>query len=688
MLLVRLIGEVALEADGAPLEPPASPRVRALLAWLALHPGAQPRSRVAGVFWPDVLETSARGSLRAALTALRGALGPAAAHLVATRESVALEDVVVDVRELDALLAAGELERAVQLGAGELLPGVDADWAHAEREEHRHRIAEAHARLTRAGGARALAHARHWIALDPLSEDAARTLMAQLAAAGDRAAALTAFRALAERLRTRLGVAPSAQTRALADAVRHGEAPPAASADVLPPALAAGADGPFVGRGEELERLDEDLAATRRGICRLALVAGEPGIGKTRLAAQFARRAHECGALVLYGRATEDTLIPYQPFVEALRTHARADGAAAASAPAELALLVPELAAGAGAGEPNRYRLFEAVRELLAAWAAARPVVLVIDDLQWIDDASALLLRHLATAHDRAPVLLLTTCSDRDLRPDHPLTRVLADIRRERTVDRVVLAGLGEAEVRALAAAWTGEPADEQRTAALCGATGGNPFLVEELLRDGSAAGVPQGVREVIASRLLRLSDDTRDTLVLAAVVGREFTLDVLARTSALDEERLLAAVDEALHTGLVCDDPARPGGYRWAHAVVRDAVYGELTAVRRSRLHAQVVTAFEALEGPPTDERLERLAYHCARAGALGTAARAVDYARAAGERALAKLAFEAAAVHFECALQSLALAGNDPEARAGLQRALADARELARGAQLAPAP
>ena len=161
MLRVRLLGELAIEADGERCEPPAPAKARGLLAWLALHPGAQPRSRVAGVFWPDVLETSARGSLRAALTALRGALGPAAAHLVATRESVALEDVVVDIRELDALLAAGELEHAAQLGAGELLPGIDTDWAHAEREEHRHRIAEAHARLARAGGARAPAHARH-----------------------------------------------------------------------------------------------------------------------------------------------------------------------------------------------------------------------------------------------------------------------------------------------------------------------------------------------------------------------------------------------------------------------------------------------------------------------------------------------------------------------------------------------
>jgi DNA-binding SARP family transcriptional activator len=642
MLRVRMFGGLALSLDDDPVELPASPRLRALIAWLALHPGPQPRSRVAGVFWPDVLERSARGSLRAALTALRDALGPAASHLVATRDTVALDDVWVDVRELDQLLTRGELERATQLAVGDLLPKLDDDWVDELREHYRARLAQAHAQLARGG---ALEHARAWALLDPLSEDAARTLIEQLAAAGDRAAALVAYNDFDERLRTRLGVVPSAATRALADSLRRGEPPAPAADDILPAALVAGSGGRFVGRTAELERLEADLAAAQRGECRLALVVGEPGSGKTRLAAEFARRAHARGALVRYGRATEEVLVPYQPFVEAL------------------ALSVDEHA-------DNRYRLFESVRQQLTRWADARTVVLVIDDVQWIDDASALLLRHLAVAHDPVPVLLLATCSDEQLGHEHALTRLVADVRRERTVDRIELGGLVEAEIAQLEGA-------AERAAELCSAAGGNPFFVEQLVRDGQA--VPQGARDVIASRLGRLSPAARELLALAAVVGSDFSLDVLARAGAVDEARLLAPLDEALRAQLIREDPQVAGAYRWAHALVREAVYSELSAARRARMHGRIVEALEQLAGPPTEQRLDRLAYHCARAGALGTAEKTVAYSRDAGDRAAAKLAFEAAAVHYECALHSLSLAGNDPATRAELEAALAEVRARA---------
>ena len=304
-----------------------------------------------------------------------------------------------------------------------------------------------------------------------------------------------------------------------------------------------------------------------------------------------------------------------------------------------------------------------------------------IDDLHWIDPASALLLRHLATAHDPAAILLITTCNDSELSGEHPVIRLLADVRRARTIDRLALTPLSEHEVGTLLSAWTAAPADTQRVAALWRSTGGNAFLVEQLLRagQGSSAALPQGIHEVIIARLGRLAHETRETLLLAAVIGCDFTLDVLAPASELAEQRLLDAVDQALRARLISEDVQQPGSYRWSHALVRDLLYRELNAVHRAQLHARVLAALEQLDGPSSDERLERLAHHCARAAALGTAAKTVAYARAAGERAMAGLAFEAAAVHFQCALHALTLAGNDPATRHDLLLALQTAHARA---------
>ena len=187
MLRVRLLGELAIEADGERCEPPAPAKARGLLAWLALHPGAHSRSEVAGTFWPDVLEESARASLRTSLSAVRRSLGGAAdAHLLATREAVALQDAWVDALAFAELTAAGRLEEALELGEGELLPSLDEEWARDARDEQRRRRAEVLAQVAERAGnpAEAVRLARARLALDPLSEEAARALIERLVAAG------------------------------------------------------------------------------------------------------------------------------------------------------------------------------------------------------------------------------------------------------------------------------------------------------------------------------------------------------------------------------------------------------------------------------------------------------------------------------------------------------------------------
>ncbi len=294
MLRVRLLGRPSLEWDGAPLDWPAGRRASELLAWLALHPGEHARADLAPAFWPDVLDESARASLRTALHELRAALGPAAAaHLVASRDRVALDrGVWVDVREARRLLREGDDAGAVALG-DDLLRGMDAEWVHPAREEHRRDVADALGRLADGAAAAgdhagAVAHARRRAALDPLAEEPARRLMTALADAGDRAAALAAYEDLRGRMAREMRVVPSPATRTLADELRAGGAGPGvapAPATVgrrLADRLAERARRSFVGRAEERRRLADALVPGAAGPA-VVMLHGPGGVGKSRL---------------------------------------------------------------------------------------------------------------------------------------------------------------------------------------------------------------------------------------------------------------------------------------------------------------------------------------------------------------------------------------------------------------------
>ena len=236
MLRVFVLGEFALEADGHRVDRIASHRARSLLAWLAIHPGLHPRARVASAFWPDVLDESARSSLRTTLATLRRELGrPAADVVTATRERVGIEtgrEVQIDRDVFEQLVSRGELQQAAALCRGELLADLDDDWVHEPREDHRRQLLELLGLIAgEAEGAgdldTALDRTRERVALDPLSEEAQGDLIRRLAAAGDRAGALAAYKAYGARLRRDLGIAPSAAIRELAEGVRSGSSQPA-----------------------------------------------------------------------------------------------------------------------------------------------------------------------------------------------------------------------------------------------------------------------------------------------------------------------------------------------------------------------------------------------------------------------------------------------------------------------------
>lgn len=454
----------------------------------------------------------------------------------------------------------------------------------------------------------------------------------------------------------------------------------------LPPELEAfGPQTAFVGRGDERERLRSLWRRAEAGEPQLGLVAGEPGIGKTRLVAEFGRELHGNGVAVLWGRSSEEALSPYQPFVQALQHHVRS------ASPDELrdqlgvggpvlARLLPELVERLGLPPPardesesERFRLFAAVVQLLGALSSERPLLLVVDDLQWADPGTLLLLKHLARDPTPMPLLVLGTYRHSEVDPDHALALALADIERDRVVERIELAGLGEDDIATLVAGLIGwhPPADVTR--GLHGETDGNPFFLEEVIRhleqlglsgdlDRLARaqatveqlGVPARVRELVARRVQRLSAATRAALANASVIGSEFDRDVLAAVTCPSNERELdQPLDEAVQARLLEETPTRIGRYGFSHALIQQALYEQQTLNRRATLHEQAAAALERLR-PDAPGMHGELAYHYARAGEP-YAGKVVEHARAAGEHALALLAYEDAIAAFSTALTAL---------------------------------
>ena len=367
----------------------------------------------------------------------------------------------------------------------------------------------------------------------------------------------------------------------------------------------------------------------------MVLVGGEPGIGKTRLVAELCRRAHADGATVLLGRSTEEALTPYQPFVEALRHYAAASPAdelalQAGTGRGVLARLVPELAGGAAEPQPadpggdgDRYALFDAVATFLREAARGRPTILVLDDLQWADAPALLLLRQLARALGDAPLLVLGTYRELEVREDDPLAGAIAELRRARVVEQVTLAGLAPDAVAELVRE-RGISLGPGALRAVTDRAEGNPFFVEELVRRPEAeleAGVPESVKDLLLRRMRRLDELERAALAAAAVLGAEFELDALERVTGLDSEALLEAMDDALAEGVLVETPDAIGRYRFAHALIRETVDGQLSATRRARLHRRAGEALEALHAEALDDVAAALAHHFAVAGDDGGA-------------------------------------------------------------------
>jgi class 3 adenylate cyclase/tetratricopeptide (TPR) repeat protein len=487
----------------------------------------------------------------------------------------------------------------------------------------------------------------------------------------------------------------------------------AASSEKPAPVTQAASFGRFVGRAQELEGLKGVFEETLSGKGRLAMVVGEPGIGKTRLTEELGVYTAVRGAQVCWGHCYEGELgVPYLPFVEALRSYVRDKGDDELRA--ELSTGAPEVAtilsdvrvrfpdlpvSPALEGDAERMRLFEGVSAFLANAATARPLVLMLDDLHWADKPTLLLLQYLARNLRRERVMIVCTYRDVELDRTHPLADMIASLRREHLYERVLLRGLDRDEVKSFI-----EAVGEQETPALFAETvyretEGNPFFVAEILRHlaesgalervdghwaGSAEGVaeqlPEGVREVIGRRLSRLGDDCNKMLTIGAAMPGGFTLEVVSRVLDTDEDVVLDLLDEALDRQILRERRDQYGTYEFNHALIRQTLYSELSTPRRIRMHRQILGALEQHYDARIDAHLTELAYHAFQAAPGGDIDKAVDYATRAGGRAVASAAHEEAARSYDLALQALELDETPNELRrAELLLALGDAHHHA---------
>ena len=653
ILRIALLGEMSLQLGEAALPPLESARAESLLAYLVLHRAApQPRQRLAFMLWPDSTEGQARTNLRHLLHTLRHTLPAADRYLEVTARTLRWRPdapVWLDVAAFEDALARGALREAVDLYSGELLQGCYDDWVLDERARLRDLLIDAldrlGAELHRSGeDGDAIAYAERLVRVDPLREASYRLLMRLHDARGDRARALRTYHACTAALERELGVGPSEETRAAYETLLGGSA------------VAETAVARLIGRATERRRLTELWREAVRGHACLVLIAGEAGVGKSRLVDELASWCAHRGAAVAEARSyPAEGVLAFGPVVAWLRSEALAPRRVRLDPRRlnELARVLPELP---GAPQPlapdeQRLQLFDAMAR--AILASTVPVLLVADDLQWADPETLRFLHFLLRARPGARLLVAATVRDTNVEPDHPVNELIRGLRALGRIEEIDLGPLSRRETAVLAERLAGRRLESDATDRLFAETDGNPLFVVETVRAGSLS--PR-VQAVIEARLTQLSEPARKLARLAAVVGRQFTTDVLAAACGLDDDALMHALDELWRRRLVRE--RGPDAYDFAHDRIREVAYAGLEPARRRRTHLRVAQALAA-GGDPAE-----VAFHFDRGGAVDDAAR--WYQRAA-ERAARMLA--------------------DAEAVRALRRALELARAPERRLQLTTA-
>src|SRR5438034_8491283 len=704
-LTLQLLGPPSASVSRAPPGPGmGAAKNLALLAYLALEPGSHSRESLAALLWGESPEQAARASLRQALRRLRAAVG----------DDLRIGHGTVELRgpvecDVTAFLATAHEhpERAAGFDVPRFLSGLSLrhargfeEWADVKRRDVLRRYEDVLRVTTRQAIADsrwrdAVSGADRWLACDPLSEEATRLAMEAHYLDGDCGAALGRFATYRARLAQDIGAQPAVAVVELAQRIeseaRAERRTPPAELETVPSFQAS-----LVGRDGQWHALAATWRAVAAGSGRVALLEGDAGVGKTRLAEEFLRWVRAEGGTVLRGRGYDSaTGIPYGPLVEALRGALEAPGLGGAAPEwlTEASRLVPELrqrfptlpAPAAPADVSGRARLFEAVAQVVLAVAAERPSVLFIDDLHWCDGETCALLHFLTQRFQESAVGCVATLTLGELERDAPAARLRRALRTRPTTIVVPVAALTQDDVWRLIRelARIESPTGGLRFARrVHEVTDGNPFHVIEMLKTlfvqgmltieattgawvvapaASAAGYRQlpmaeTVRDAIAARVARLPYELRDLLATVAVSGRGAGTDLLSHVHGMSRLRAAALADALVERRLLLEEQ---GVYRCAHPVIAEVVRDLLTPARRRELHrAMALSLVTITASGESAEVAGDIARHAERSGEQ---ALAYQYAVRASEAATARYAFEEALSWLDLAS---GIAGEGPEA------------------------
>jgi DNA-binding SARP family transcriptional activator len=688
-LEITLFGPPRVTRDGQPIGFETR-KAMALLAHLALAERPRSRDALCELLWPGRDPEHARGALRRTLSTLRKAVGEewidTAGDSIALLRGPGFELDVARFRELTPDGASRErLTEAAMLFSGGFLEGFSLrdspdfdDWQVGEAGALERELASALRRLVvqlaaRGDYERAIPHARRWLELDPLHEAAHRELIRLYAWSGDRAGALEQYRQCVRTLSQELGVAPVEETATLYDQVSEGALAPPPDTEALPAGPTAAAvrepppELPLVGRADEVAALIDAHTRTQQD-GGLAVIEGEAGIGKTRLAEELTSRARDGGAVVLAARCHEDEVgLPYGPIVELLREAVkdiRPGGWPVALAPQRLAdasFLLPELA-GLGDQVPDplpldgpgaQVRLLEAVAAVIgAACEGTQPGVVLLDDVHAADEATLDAISYLGHRLRGRALLLVLGWRSEAVPPGHRLRRLAADLARDGRAAIVSPARLGEDEVGKLVRAVQPDAVAPELERRVYLESEGLPLFVAEYLAALHGGGgraqeaLPPGVRGLLDARLGGLGDVARQVLGAAAAIGRSFDLDTVREASGRSDEEAVGALEELVEHGVVREVPGVEPGYDFSHQKLRARVYDQTGLARRRLLHRRVAAA---MSRRPGGENTALIAQHLRLAGDHAGAA---EHYRLAAEHAASLHAHADALEHLEAAL------------------------------------
>lgn len=694
--------QLARESDGIELP---TQKIKSLLAYLVVHRSyAQPREVLLGEFWPDVDEEKARNSLNHAVSVLKKLLGEDPAdqpYLLSSLKTVQLNpasEFWMDAFEFEKLSAEGVeqkhytlLQAAERLYCGDFMAGFYDDWCLAEQT----RLRELYLRILQALMTYAaerkefhqtLSYARKALETNPLHEAIHRQLIYCYYAMGDRIAAMRQYRECARLLKSELNLEPLPETKALMEEMEHRIHSESASRVANPtrrartllaeyPILAP----PFVGREREFSDLLTVWKNVRDGHGQFFFIGGEGGVGKTRLAHELLNRAANDGADLLWGSCYDlENKLPYQSLVEALRRHVTrfSPKELRQIAPVwlrELSKLLPELTASVAdlsinpsflSPEQERHRLLESIAQYLAHLSQRQPVVLLLDDLQWIDEGSIQFLHFLMQRLPEMRLLVLGLYRSDEVSKQSHIQNLIRQVYRRELGQNTVLARLSAEQTNQLIKMILKLKQEfTPLNSHLYRETEGNPYFLIELLKSYLESGslhattsevgwdwqeptaqvlIPQSIHSLLEDRLIRAGKRGRRVLSLMACLRHGAGLELLKLALNKPEEILLSIIERLVQQQLLIE---RDGQFHFSHTILRETLAARLSAIRKRRLHQRIATALEAIHLPSLDRVASELAYHYSEAEDDG---KALQYFILAGQHALSLYALHETLSHF----------------------------------------